>query len=173
MLVLRDIVVPVDFEPTSYQALAYARDLARTFGARLHVVHVLEDAFALPAGTEGALSAFPRLEREMEDDAGGRLNAVLTEEDRRAGAATAVRLGATPASAIVGYAAEIHADVIVMGTHGRRAPALGMIGSVAEQVVRTASCPVLTLRQHPSDVALARMPAVEIASPFKDSGATA
>jgi nucleotide-binding universal stress UspA family protein len=173
MLVLRDVLVPFDFEPTSYHALAYARDLARTFGARLHVVHVLEDAFALPAGTEGALSAFPRLEREMEDDARGRLNAVLTEEDRKAGATAAVRLGATPASSIVDFAAEIHADVIVMGTHGRSGTALGTIGSVAEQVVRTASCPVLTLRQHPSDVALARVPALEIASPFRDSSAPA
>ena len=173
MLVLRDILVPVDFEPTSYHALAYARDLARTFGARLHVLYVLEDAFALPAGTEGSLSAFPRLEREAEDDARGRLNAVLTDDDRKAGATTVVRLGAGPASSIVSYAAEIGVDVIVMGTHGRRGTALGTIGSVAEQVVRTASCPVLTLRQHPSDVALARTPVIEIASPFKDSSAPA
>lgn len=173
MLVLRDILVPVDFEPTSYHALAYARDLARTFGARLHILHVLEDAFALPAGTEGSLSAFPRLEREAEDDARGRLNVLLTDEDRKAGATTAVRLGAGPASSIVGHAAEIRADVIVMGTHGRRGPTLGTIGSVAEQVVRTASCPVLTLRQHPSDVALARLAAVEIASPLNDGSAPA
>ena len=168
MLVIRDILVPVDFEPTSYHALAYARDLARTFGARLHVLYVLEDTFALPAGTEGSLSAFPRFEREAEDDARGRLNVLLTDEDRKAGATAAVRLGAGPASSIVGYAAEIQADVIVMGTHGRRGPTLGTIGSVAEQVVRTASCPVLTLRQHPSDVALARVAAVEVASPLKN-----
>jgi nucleotide-binding universal stress UspA family protein len=173
MLVLRDVLVPVDFEPTSYHALACARDLARMFGARLHVLHVLEDAFALPAGTEGPLSAFPRLEREAEDDARGRVNAILTEQDRQAGAMAAVRLGASPASAIVGYAAEIQADVIVMGTHGRSGTALGTIGSVAEQVVRTASCPVLTLRQHPSDVALARVPAAEIASPLNDGSAPA
>jgi nucleotide-binding universal stress UspA family protein len=173
MLVLRDILVPVDFEPTSYHALAYARDLARTFGATLHVLHVLEDTFALPAGTEGTLSAFPRLERDAEDDARGRLNALLTEEDRKAGAVTGVRLGASPASAIVGHAAEIQADVIVMGTHGRSNTAVGTIGSVAAQVVRTASCPVLTMRAHPSDVSLARVPTVEIASPLKDGGASA
>ena len=172
MLVLRDVLVPVDFEPTSYHALAYGRDLARTFGARLHVLHVMEDGFALPGGTEGSLSAFPHLERDVEGNARDRLNALLTEEDRKAGAMTAVRLGARPASSIVGYAAEIHADVIVMGTHGRSGTALGSIGSVAELVVRTASCPVLTLRQHPSDVALVRVADLEAASLLKDGRAS-
>jgi nucleotide-binding universal stress UspA family protein len=169
MLVLRDVLVPVDFEPTSYHALAYARDLVRTFGARLHVLHVMEDVFALPAGTEGALSAFPCLEREVEADVRGRLDALLTEADRKAGAMTLVRLGASPASSIVAYAAENHADVIVMGTHGRSGAELGTIGSVAEQVVRTASCPVLTLRQHPSDTSLERVADLETAAPLKDS----
>ena len=82
MLVLRDIVVPVDFEPTSYPALTYARDLAWTFRARLHVLHVLEDTFALPAGTEGSLSEFPRLERQVERDVHDRLNALLVETHR-------------------------------------------------------------------------------------------
>ena len=173
MLVLRDVLVPVDFESTSVHALAYARDLARTFGATLHVLHVLEDAFALAAGTEGSLSAFPRLEREAEDDARRRLQDLLTDEDRKAGAMTAVRLGTSPASSIVAYATEIQADVIVMGTHGRSGTAIGTIGSVAEQVVRSASCPVLTLRQHPSDVALARISAVGIASPLNDGSASA
>jgi nucleotide-binding universal stress UspA family protein len=173
MLVLRDVLVAVDFEPTSYHALAYARDLAWTFRARLHVLHVMEDTFALSAGTEGSLSAFPRLEREMEDAARGRLNACLTEEDRQGGAVTAVRLGPSPAASIVGYAEEIHADVIVMGTHGRGRPAAGPIGSVAEHVVRTAPCPVLTLRQHPSDVALARVPPLETGSSLKDGRAQA
>ena len=145
MLVLRDIVVPVDFEPTSYQALDYARNLAWTFRAGLHVLHVLEDSFALPAGTEGSLSEFPRLEREVEGEVHNRLNALLSDADRGAGATTVVRLGATPATAIVDYAAEIRADVIVMGT--RNGAVLDTLGSVAEQVVRTAPCPVLTLRQ--------------------------
>ena len=145
MLVLRDVVVPVDFEPSSYHALAYARDLASTFRARLHVVHVMEDVFALPAGTEGSISAFPRLEREIEADARDRLNALLTEADRRGGATTVVRLGAHPAPSIVGYAAEIQADVIVMGTHGLTGLAHALVGSVAERVVQRSNRPVLTV----------------------------
>ena len=52
MMVLRDILVPVDFEPTLYRALAFGRDLAQAFGAKLHVLHVQENTFALSAGTE-------------------------------------------------------------------------------------------------------------------------
>jgi nucleotide-binding universal stress UspA family protein len=171
MLVLRDILIPIDFEPTSYYALAYARNLAWTFGAKLHVLHVLEDTCALSAGTEVSLSTFPRLEREAVDDVRIRLNALLTEDDWKAGAATVVRLGASPAVSIVGYAEEIHVDVIVMGTHGHSGT-VGTIGSVAEQVVRTAPCPVLTLRQQVLDVGLAR-PTVETASPLKNGNTPA
>ena len=145
-------------------ALTYARDLAWTFRARLHVLHVLEDTFALPAGTEGSLSEFPRLERQVERDVHDRLNALLSDADRDAGARTVVRLGAAPAATIVAYAAEIHADVIVMGT--RNGPLLDTLGSVAEQVIRTAPCPVVTLRQQtpalqipaPTDTAATNMP---------------
>ena len=148
MLVLRDIVVPVDFEPTAYQALAYARELAWTFQARLHVLHVLEDTFALPAGTEGALSEFPRLEREVEGEIHNRLKGLLDDGSGAGDVTTVVRLGAAPAAAIVDYAAEVRADVIVMGT--RNSGGVDTLGSVAEQVVRTAPCPVLTLRQRTS-----------------------
>ena len=141
MPALHNILVPVDFEPASYSALAHARDLARPFGARLHVLHILEDAFALPAGTEGAVSGFPRLRREIEDEARHRLNELLTDEDRHAGATAVPLIAATPSVAIVEYATEIRADLIVMGTHGRTGKALGLIGSVAEHVVRTAECP--------------------------------
>ena len=58
MLVLRDLVVPVDFESTSHQALAYARELAGTFGARLHLIHVLDDTFALAPEPREAFRAF-------------------------------------------------------------------------------------------------------------------
>jgi len=54
----------------------------------------------------------------------------------------------SPAMAIVDYAREAHSDLIIMGTHGRGAMAQLLMGSVAERVVRTAPCPVLTVR-HP------------------------
>ena len=151
MLLLRDVLVPVDFEPASYHALAHARELARAFGARLHVLHILEDTFALPAGTEGSVSGFPHLRRQSEEDARDRLNELLTDEDRHADANVVALIAASPSAGIVGYATEMQADLIVMGTHGRTGKPSGVIGSVAEQVVRTAECPVLTVRRTASE----------------------
>jgi nucleotide-binding universal stress UspA family protein len=152
MLVLRDLVVPVDFESTSHHALAYARELAGTFGARLHLIHVLDDTFALPAGTEGTLSGVPELARRTEDDARERLDGLLTDADRKSDAVAIVVISPSPATAIVAYAERVQADAIVMGTHGRLDEPVDAIGSVAEHVVRTAPCPVLTLRRHPREI---------------------
>ena len=154
MLVLRDLVVPVDFESTSRQALAYARELAGTFGARLHLIHVLDDTFALRAGTEGSLSSVPELARRAESEARERLDALLMGADRNLGAVTVVVISPSAATAIVAYAEQVQASAIVMGTHGRLDEPADAIGSVAEHVVRTAPCPVLTLRRHPQEVAV-------------------
>ena len=155
MLVLRDLVVPVDFESTSHQALAYARELAGTFGARLHLIHVLDDTFALRAGTEGSLSSVPELARRAEREARDRLDALLTEADRKSSAVAVVVISPSAATAIVAYAERVQASAIVMGTRGRLDEPGAAIGSVAEHVVRTAPCPVLTLRRHWPEVAVA------------------
>jgi nucleotide-binding universal stress UspA family protein len=154
MLVVRDLVVPVDFESTSFHALAYAQELAGTFGARLHLIHVLDDTFALRAGTEGTLSRVPELARRAENEARERLDALLTDADRKSGAVVVVVISPSPASAIVAYAEQVQASAIVMGTHGRLDDPADAIGSCAEHVVRTAPCPVLTLRRHPQEVAV-------------------
>ena len=148
MLVLRDLVVPVDFESTSYHALAYARELAGTFGARLHLIHVLDDTFALRAGTEGSLSSVPELARRATSEAREGLDALLTDADRKLNAVVVVVISPSPATAIVAYAEQVQASAIVMGTNGRLDEPTDAIGSVAEHVVRTAPCPVLTLRRH-------------------------
>jgi nucleotide-binding universal stress UspA family protein len=155
-----DVVVPVDFEPASYHALVYAQDLTRAVGARLHLLHVRDDAFALPAGTEGSLSAFPQLARRTENQAAERLNELLDDEDQKSGAVTVVVISPDPATAIVRYAEQVHASAIVMGTHGRiDKPEGAAIGSVAEQVIRTARCPVLVMRQLPQEALVAMEPA--------------
>jgi nucleotide-binding universal stress UspA family protein len=76
------------------------------------------------------------------------LDALLSDEDRQQLGAKAVVVTSTmPAQAIVQYANETKANLIVLGTHGRNTVARFFIGSVAERVVRTASCPVLTVRE--------------------------
>jgi nucleotide-binding universal stress UspA family protein len=92
--------------------------------------------------------------------AGERLNELLADEDQKSGAVTVVVISPDPATAIVRYAEQVHASAIVMGTHGRiDKPEGAAIGSVAEQVIRTARCPVLVLRHLPQEALVAVEPA--------------
>jgi nucleotide-binding universal stress UspA family protein len=97
----------------------------------------------------GYVTAIPAIQAELEESEGARLEALVSDEDRRDLAAkTELVMPQPPAQAIVDYAARERIDLIVVGTHGRRGLAHMVMGSVAETVVRRAPCPVLTDR-HP------------------------
>jgi len=147
MIRIRHILVPTDFSPTSDAALEYARDVADRFGATLQLLHVLQDPFVNgPLVSAQSLSETPGVRTTIMEDAKARLTARLTAHDReRFGAQGEVVFG-RGADTIVEYAADSRADLIVMGTHGRTGVAHLLLGSVAERVVRTAHCPVLTVR---------------------------
>lgn len=148
MILLKNILVATDFGEPADAALTYGRDLARTFGASLHVVHVADDVVVRFA-SEASMTVLPDLQRELEEDARKRIAALVTDEDRTMlGAKEAVITSTRTADAIVEYATDHAIDLIVTGTHGRRALAHALMGSVAERIVRTAPCPVLTIR-HP------------------------
>ena len=135
-----NILVPTDFGVASDTALSYGRTLAHTFGGRLHLLHVMENYFMRP------IVADPHA---LEAAARRQLGERLTPSDRDSlGATATLEVSDHPASAIVEYANTSHIDFIVMGTHGRQSMERLLTGSVAEHVVRTASCPVLTVR-HP------------------------
>lgn len=147
MIKIANVLVATDFGPASESALNYGREFARTFGAALHVLHVIENPM-LWAGPEAASVDFMAVQKDMETGARAALDMVVTDEDRRQlKAVTAVRSG-PPALEIVGYANHTGADVIIIGTHGRGFLSHMLMGSVAERVVRIAGCPVLTVR-HP------------------------
>ncbi|OFW24108.1 MAG: hypothetical protein A3H97_18435 [Acidobacteria bacterium RIFCSPLOWO2_02_FULL_65_29] len=149
MITLKNVLVATDFGRASETALAYGRQFARAYGAKLHVLHVVENVFTATFGVEGYVTNVAALQREVEEAARKQLDAVVTEDDRRELGATGVTLtSASPALAIVSYAKDIKADLMIVGTHGRGAMAHLIMGSVAERVVRTAPCPVLTVR-HP------------------------
>ncbi|HXT33122.1 MAG TPA: universal stress protein [Vicinamibacterales bacterium] len=150
MILLKTILVATDFSPASAAALTYGRELASSFGARLLVAHVAGNVLTRPyAGGDGISFVDPALQRTLEADARGRLELVLSNEDREQRRSRAIVLASnSPAAAIVEYAEEEGVDLIVLGTHGRGGVAHLLLGSVAERVVRTAPCPVLTVR-HP------------------------
>jgi universal stress protein A len=146
MIRLKTIVVATDFSKTSDAALDYGRELARTFGAKLQLLHVTENIITRYA-FEGAMALPLDVQIEYEKSSQDRVEALLREDDRRElGAMAVLRVSNSPADAIVEYAKEAGADVIVVGTHGRKALAHFVLGSVAERVVRLAPCPVLTVR---------------------------
>ncbi len=137
---LRRIVFPTDFSERSQPALELATSLARDSGATLVVVHVQEPPIDPVAAAGLALSEL-RLAPEV----------VLEELHRVVPTDPAVPvehhlLVGIPAKEIVRFADKTDADLIVMGTHGRRGLAHLLMGSVAEAVVRRANCPVLTVR---------------------------
>ena len=149
MITLKNILVATDFGEAADNALTYGRELATRFGATLHVLHVAANLSINALGAESYAAIAPQLQEELEESTRKQLDELLIDSDR-SGPATkrAILTSSSPASAIVDYARDNNIELIVMGTHGRGALAHLIMGSVAERVVRLASCPVLTVR-HP------------------------
>lgn len=149
MIKLQNVLVATDFSEPSETALTYGRDFARAFGARLHVLHVVDSLSARTTAGESYAMDLAGLQRQVEERARERLETLVREDDRRElGAVPVLRTSSSPALAIVEYAKEAGIDLIVVGTHGRSGVSHLLMGSVAERVVRTAPCPVLAVR-HP------------------------
>lgn len=148
MLNIRRILYPTDFSETAKQALNHALFLAEQFEAELHMLHavILHEAdpsdpahrFPEPSDILGHLFEIADTEMAQIVEANKAKTFSLKETKIRGYAAGQV---------ILEYASENNIDLIVMGTHGRRGPARMFLGSVAEEVVRHADCPVLTLRK--------------------------
>jgi nucleotide-binding universal stress UspA family protein len=139
MLAVRTILHPTDFSDRSQAAFGLACALARDYGARLVVLHVVTVPTVIYG--EGLLPTDP-----------DELHAAAREELERLvvsfpGLRVEKRLGAGDAAEeILSIACAEHADLIVMGTHGRTGLERLLMGSVAEQVVRQAACPVVTVK---------------------------
>jgi nucleotide-binding universal stress UspA family protein len=146
MIKIKNILVATDFSAPSESALEYGRALSLNFGARLHVLHVVEVP-VFSAGADGMAYDFALIQESMEEDARKKLTDLLGAENGQPPAMTRVVTTApSPAIVIADYAKKANIDVIVMGTHGRGMLGHLFMGSVAERVVRIAPCPVLTLR---------------------------
>jgi glycine betaine transporter len=150
--VISRILVPVDFSEHSDRALRYATTLAGQFGATLDLFHVVEDPFMSGAWSpEMYVPNMQELLRTLIADARDHLEtAKASVKDPGVAVETRVVTGA-PARAIVEEAATGRFDLIVMGTHGRTGLSHAVMGSVAERVVRKATCPVLTVKDTAAD----------------------
>ena len=141
------ILVPTDFSATADVALEYAKVLAGQLGASLHLLHVFSDPYAPAAYAPEVYARLPpSLRQQAIEQARECLRQRLTANEEEQFRGTYDIVSGLTAKQIVEYADDKGIDLIVMGTHGRRGVAHLLLGSVAEHVVRTAACPVLTVR---------------------------
>ncbi len=142
---IEKIVVPYDFSESSRSGLAVAKDLAAIYGSRLYLVHVIEPVMAphpyVPLHYKSAELELPQLTKRVEEE----LRAIAAERLGDAEVEIVVLEGG-PGWRIPEYAEEVDADLIVLATHGRTGLARFFLGSVTEKVVRSAECPVLTVK---------------------------
>ena len=134
---IQRILTAVDLSSCSRAALAFACSLARTCGARLEVlfVHPSSTGIAAPPAVQGTPER-------------AELQAFIASVPGTAGLSVSERIeSGDPRQCIVALAEAGEFDAIVLGTHGRTGRARSLAGSVAEGVVRTASCPVITVRE--------------------------
>ncbi len=137
------ILVPHDFSETADAALAMALDLAEKMRARVTILHAYEvPTYVFPESVVATAELVGQIRGAAEEAL-----AALKERTQRPGGVqvdTVLRQGVAW-SEINRAAKELGTDLLVMGTHGRRGVARALIGSVAEKIVRTAPCPVLTV----------------------------
>ena len=149
---IRKVLFPTDFSELGQIAMRYARELAEQFGAQLYCLHVVDDAQQCWAalGPEAAPVAAPI--EDIQSAAETQMQAFSDEHlvGLNYVPVCQVRVG-RPFHEINTYAAEIAADVIVMATHGRTGVMHALLGSTTEKVIRTAPCPVLTVRSGERD----------------------
>jgi nucleotide-binding universal stress UspA family protein len=148
MRVFRRILHATDFSSASRPALAKAIALARQNRAALQVVHALPP-LALPVGGDFAYmppGTYETIDRRARQHAQKQLSALVARARKVGVRATALLLDGAPHEQITRAARRARADLIVIGTHGRTGLSKVLLGSVAERVVRFATCPVLTVR---------------------------
>lgn len=144
---LTRIVVATDFSDNSLPALETALSLAQETGAELHIVHVVE-VTGVAAGeilpVADALEALHRGARRQ-------LSSLVPSNYPSDLTVQTVSLAGKPASEIALYAKAAKADMIVLGTHGRKGLSRMLLGSTAEQLLREAPCQVLVVKPHDSE----------------------
>ena len=141
----KHILCPMDFSPSALQALGFAVELARQSGGLVTVLHALE-WLAEEEPRENIHFNVPEYRQYLIDDARQRVRALVAEESRAGSAIEDRAVLGRAYREILRIAADSSTDLIVMGAQGRGGLGLTLFGSTTQQVVRAATCPVLTVR---------------------------
>ncbi|WP_028585635.1 universal stress protein [Desulfogranum mediterraneum] len=149
---IKRVLTPIDFSDNAGKIASAAAYVAGTFNAELHLVFVAQN-FEDYSGFFVPPVNLPNLEEELFDSAQQRMVSFLEEhkatfETFGISGVTSEVLSGDVAEEILGYAAEKEVQLIIMGTHGYKGLERIMFGSVADKVVKTACCPVMTINPY-------------------------
>jgi nucleotide-binding universal stress UspA family protein len=145
----RRLLVPVDFSPASLAALKYAAQLGDPKSAEVIVLFVVEPITVAPVDYGYAVANFGAVFQEQQRGGRLQLERLGRQWRRRLPKLRTLLMTGSAATSIVAAAKKLKVDMIVIATHGRTGLKHLFLGSVAERVVRTATCPVLTVRSRP------------------------
>lgn len=150
---VRTILIPTDFSECGNYALSYASSLARTFGASIICLHVIEPIVPT-VGYSGMTDALPiaDISDQLENSAERELPKLAECEECEGLNVEELIVHGEAASEIVRVAQDRQVDLIVVSSHGRTGWGRILFGSTAEAVVRHASCPVLVVKPPPEEV---------------------
>jgi len=144
---VKKILVPIDFSDNSKKILKESVNLAKNFGAKLSVIFVMQ-SFADYSGFFVPHIPIDQFQNEMLDSAQKKMESFLEDNlEDSASCDRHITIGDV-GEEIINYAEKIDAGMIVMGTHGYKGLERVLFGSVAEQVVKNAPCPVLTINPY-------------------------
>jgi nucleotide-binding universal stress UspA family protein len=142
---LDHVLVATDFSPAASAAIDYAAALARSLGARLHLVHVLEEPFVSSPPYEWHLPDTPARREERYQRTFIRLSRTADAFRETVATTVEIRTGALIES-IAEASVDYGADLIVLGTRGRRGFRHPLAGDSAERLQQLVKCPILTVR---------------------------
>ncbi len=144
---MKNIVAAVDFSNATSGVLASAVELAKAFGASLHLLHVVEPepSYTAYGFTPDEFPAIHLFQEEARKRATAKLNELLGQVSGNVTNATVHLAEGSPLHAVLDYVKKSHADLVVVGAHGHGAVAALLLGSVAEGMVRKAVVPTLVI----------------------------
>jgi universal stress protein A len=156
MLPIKKILCPTDFSEPSYKALEAANQLAKHFDAEIILIHILSPVFVYPAValTPGLAKTSEISDVDRDEMAYRSLSMTLKDRVDESIKSRSIMGKGNPAEEITRSAKEEKVDVIVIGTHGFTGWRHLILGSVAEKVVRLATCPVITIPAHKMPVTM-------------------
>lgn len=139
------VLVPVDLADFSPRIVPYVRKVAETFQAEVHLLFVERPLKEVTAGQVPDISVTRKFEQEALRDAEGQLRAIAREHLAACPAVKTRVLVGHAAEKIVGYVRSERIDLIILGTHGKRAMEHLVFGSIAEEVLKQSTVPVLAM----------------------------